>query len=210
MKGTKPPLDALLESIRVCRICRDDPLYGEELPHEPRPVLQASSTARICIAGQAPGTRVHQSGVPFDDPSGIRLRQWMNIGEDVFYDKAKVAIIPMGFCFPGLRADGSDMPPRRECAEIWRGKVFSLMPEIKVLLVVGGHAQRWHLGPAAERNGVDSTVRGWREVHSSDPALRIFPLPHPSWHNTRWIKRNPWFERELLPELRESVRKALG
>lgn len=202
-------VDELLTSIRACRVCRDQPLYGKPLDHEPRPILQVSDMARICIASQAPGTRVQKSGRPFDDPSGVRLRQWLAIEESAFYDSSKVAIIPMGFCFPGLRADGSDLPPRRECAEIWRTKLFAQLPNLKLLLVIGSYAQRWHLGRDATRQGVNQTVQRWREIYEADASLRKFPLPHPSWHNNRWLIRNPWFETDLLPVMRANVRNAL-
>jgi uracil-DNA glycosylase len=204
------PFETLVSAIRACRICRDHPRYGPALPHEPRPVLQISETARIAIASQAPGTRVHRNGRPFDDPSGVRLRQWMGIEEADFYDPARVAIVPMGFCFPGLRPDGSDLPPRRECAETWREQLFAQLPHLELLLVIGGYAHRWHLGADTARQGMDATVRSWRDVHRADPSRRVFPLPHPSWHNNRWIMRNPWFEADLLPVLRADVRAALS
>lgn len=201
-------LDTLLSAIRECRICHERPLHGKPMMHPPRPVLQVAASARICIAGQAPGTRVHRSGRPFDDPSGTRLRHWLAMSETSFYDPAKVAIVPMGFCFPGLRADGSDLPPRRECAEIWRRRLFSRLPSIKLLVLVGGHAQRWHLGDEASE-GVDETVRRWREIFRRSEAPRVVPVPHPSWRNTHWLKRNPWFEADLLPLLRAEVRRHL-
>lgn len=200
-------LDRILRSVQACAICRDRPLYGKPLAHRPRPILQVSNTARICIAAQAPGTRVHKTGRPFDDRSGARLRQWLGIDEAAFYDSSKVAIIPMGFCFPGLRPDGSDLPPRRECAEIWRSKLFAHLPDVKLCLIIGGYAQRWHLGPMAARQGVDRTVQGWREVYESNPVLRRFPLPHPSWHNNKWLELNTWFEKDLLPVLRADVQR---
>lgn len=203
-------LDALVRAIRACRVCRDAPRYGKPLGHEPRPVIQVSRTARICIASQAPGTRVHNSGRPFDDPSGVRLRQWLEIDESAFYDASKLAIIPMGFCFPGLSAGGSDLPPRRECAEIWRERLFARLPNIRLLLVIGGHAQRWHLGPGVARQGVNETVRQWRQIYQANPRMRTLPLPHPSWRNSGWLKRNPWFETEMLPVLRADVRALLS
>lgn len=208
--GAIEPLEALVSAIRACRICRDRPRHGQPLDHEPRPILQVSTTARICIASQAPGTRVHASGRPFDDRSGIRLRQWLGIGASEFYDASKVAILPMGFCFPGTGPGGSDLPPRRECAEAWRAQLFARLPSLKLLLVIGGYAQRWHFGPAAARRGVDETVRQWRQLYRADPSLRRLPLPHPSWHNNRWLERNPWFEAELLPLLRADVRELLN
>jgi uracil-DNA glycosylase len=133
----------------------------------------------------------------------------MGISEADFYDASKVAIIPMGFCFPGLRSDGSDLPPRRECAEIWRTRLLAHLPNLELLLAIGGHAQRWHLGKAAVRPGVDPTVRAWRRVYRTPAPLRILPLPHPSWHNNRWITRNPWFEAGLLLALHADVRRLL-
>lgn len=204
------PFEAILRDIRACRICRDQARYGKPLAHEPRPVVQVSESARLCIAGQAPGVRVHRSGRPFDDPSGTRLRRWMGVGEEEFYDPTRVAIIPMGFCFPGQKADGGDLPPRRECAEAWRGRLFSRLPGLEILLVVGGHAQRWHLGTRLARDGVDEAVRSWRRIYEAGTSPRMLPLPHPSWHNNRWCKQNPWFETEVLPVLRREVRIALS
>jgi uracil-DNA glycosylase len=195
-----------VSAIRACRVCHDQPLYGKPFAHEPRPIVQVSETARVCIASQAPGTRAHETGRPFNDPSGVRLRQWLGVDEQEFYDASRIAIVPMGFCFPGLRPDGSDLPPRRECPEIWRMRLFARLPNIRLLLVIGSYAQRWHLGPAAARQGVDETVRRWRQVYRADPAMRVLPLPHPSWRNSGWLKRNPWFEAELLPVLRAEVR----
>src|SRR5580693_4045990 len=140
-------LAALAEDIRACRVCRDAPRYGPTLSHEPRPVFQVSPSARICIAGQAPGVRAHASGRPYTDPSGVRLRSWLGLGEDIFYDSRIVAVVAMGFCFPGLDAKGGDLPPRRECAELWRKPMFALLPNIELILLVGQYAQKWHLGP---------------------------------------------------------------
>lgn len=200
-------LPALLEAIRACRRCIEAPV-GKPLPHAPRPVIRATATARLLVCGQAPGTRVHAAGIPFLDPSGDRLRDWMGVAPEEFYDEARVAIVPMGFCFPGLDASGSDLPPRRECAPIWRDRVLAALPRIELALLVGRYAMAWHLGAKAARS-VTQTVTGWREVlaHSSAPAL--LPLPHPSWRNNAWIRRHPWFEAELLPVLRERVRAAL-
>ena len=133
------------EEIRACRVCRDAPRYGAPLSHEPRPVFQVSPSARICIAGQAPGVRVHASGRPYTDPSGVRLRSWLGIGEDVFYDPEIVAVVAMGFCFPGLDANGGDLPPRRECAELWRKRMFAALPNLELILLVGQYAQKWYL-----------------------------------------------------------------
>ncbi len=202
-------LQAQLAAIRACRVCRDQPRYGPPLPQEPRPLLQVSRSARICIAGQAPGIRAHDSGRPFNDPSGQRLRQWLALDEDTFYDPRKVAILPMGLCFPGLGPDGSDLPPRRECAEIWRTPLFAQLPNIRLLLLVGGYAQRWHLGAANAKAGVNATALRWREFHAADARVMLLPLPHPSWRNSSWLKRNPWFEAELLPVLQAEVRALL-
>ena len=203
-------IDKLLSEIRACRICRDRPA-GKRLAHEPRPVLRVSSTATICIASQAPGTRVHASGVPFTDPSGDRLRGWMGVEPSVFYDAQRIAIVPIGFCFPGLDAKGGDLPPRRECAPEWRQKLFAAMPAIELLLAVGAHAHRWHLGSLA-RPTLTETVFNWREVMSSTsraPGPLVIPLPHPSWRNNVWLKRNLWFEAELLPALRSEISRRL-
>lgn len=202
-------LETLLGRVRACRVCRDQPRYGAPLDHEPRPVVQALDSARICIASQAPGSRVHKSGRPFDDPSGVRLREWLDIDEASFYDPSKVAILPMGFCFPGATLNGGDLPPRRECAELWRPKLFARLPNLKLLLVIGGYAQRWHLGPDVGRCGVNETVKQWRTFYQDDPLLRKFPLPHPSWHNNKWLKQNTWFEADLLPVLRADIRDVL-
>ncbi|ABS62703.1 Uracil-DNA glycosylase superfamily [Parvibaculum lavamentivorans DS-1] len=174
------------------------------LPHEPRPVLRVSSTARLCIVGQAPGTRVHASGTPFTDPSGDRLRDWMGVTPEEFYDISRIAIIPMGFCFPGLDAKGGDLPPRRECADHWRRDLFELMPQLELTLLVGQYAQAWHLGKA-RKESLTATVAAWREY-----LPRHLPLPHPSWRNNAWIKKHPWFETELLPVLKSEVRRCVG
>ncbi|MGD9866968.1 MAG: uracil-DNA glycosylase family protein [Hyphomicrobiales bacterium] len=205
MATTSRELDRLLTEIRACRKCADEP-QGKPLPHEPRPVLRVSRTARICICGQAPGTRVHASGTPFTDPSGDRLRQWMGVTEEEFYDASRIAIVPMGFCFPGLDAKGGDLPPRRECAKLWRGRVFALLPDIELLLLVGKYAQDWHLGGEGGSKGssLTETVSRWREVYERGHP-RILPLPHPSWRNNAWLRKNPWFETDLLPVLRRDV-----
>jgi uracil-DNA glycosylase len=196
--------DALLETLRACRICRDAPRHGGPLPHEPRPVFQIARSARICLAGQAPGVRVHASGRPYTDPSGVRLRAWLGIGEDVFYDAQRIAIVPMGFCFPGLDAQGGDLPPRRECAEVWRARIFGQLPNLELILLIGSYAQKWHLGAAA-CGGLTETVKGWRQLWRAKARPRLVPLPHPSWRNNAWLQRNPWFEAELLPVVRAEV-----
>jgi uracil-DNA glycosylase len=200
-----PSLDVIAEEVRACRLCRDAPRYGAPLPHEPRPVFQISNGARLCIAGQAPGVRVHASGRPFTDPSGVRLRQWLGIDEELFYDPKSVAIVSMGFCFPGLNVKGGDLPPRRECAETWRERLFAHLPNVELILLVGQHAQKWHLDRNVVAGGLSETVGRWRDVYRGGDRPRLMPLPHPSWRNNAWLKRNPWFEFELLPAVRADV-----
>jgi len=197
--------DALAARIRACRLC------AGALPHEPRPVFRAAPGARLLIAGQAPGTRVHASGKPFTDPSGDRLRRWMGIDESVFYDESRVAIVPMGFCFPGLDAAGGDRPPRKECRATWHDALFEALPNIRLTLAIGAHAQTYHLerlGSSGPKRNVTETVADWRRF--ADGAPRLFPLPHPSWRNAGWLKRHPWFETELLPDLRAAVADCLA
>lgn len=185
---------ALHAQIAACRLCTDR-FAVTATRHAPRPVVWFRKGARILIVGQAPGLRVHESGRPFTDRSGDRLRDWMGVNEDIFYDLARIAIVPMAFCFPGYDAKGADLPPPPLCAATWRDRVMrTLRPDLTLL--VGGHAMRWHLGA----RDVTQTVAGWR-----DHAPRVFPLPHPSWRNTGWLKRNPWFQADLLPELRKAV-----
>ncbi|MEJ2227298.1 MAG: uracil-DNA glycosylase family protein [Alphaproteobacteria bacterium] len=232
---TVPPFDAPLAElharITACRVCRDAP-DGSALPHEPRPVLRISSKARICLCGQAPGTRVHASGMPFTDPSGDRLREWMGVSDDEFYDTSRVAIVPMGFCFPGLDAKGGDLPPRPECARHWRRELFDALPGFELIVLIGHYAQRWHLGTRA-KSTLTATVENWaayaRDTFAAEAdaaraaklgtgaaagasktnAPRFLPLPHPSWRNNAWLKRNPWFEAEVIPYLRAEVRRLL-
>lgn len=191
-------LAALLAEARACRVCAAD------LPHPPRPVLRAAAGARLRIVGQAPGTRVQASGVPFDDPSGDRLRDWLGIDRATFYDEARIAITPMGFCFPGLDGRGADRPPRRECAPLWQDRLGAALPAVGLTLLIGQYAQRHHLG-ARRRANLTDTVRAFRDYL---PAY--LPLPHPSWRNNAWLKRNPWFAEELLPELRGRVAALLA
>jgi uracil-DNA glycosylase len=155
------------------------------------------------IAGQAPGVRVHASGLPFDDPSGERLRSWLGIGRELFYDRRRLAIVPMGFCFPGYDANGSDLPPRRECAGHWRDRVMAGLPLIETIVCLGQYAQAWHMRPFC-RATLTETVRRWREPFGS-LFPKVLPLPHPSWRNSGWLNRNPWFEAEILPVLRSEV-----
>ena len=200
-----PDLTTLAKRIGECRICVEKPLKTP-LPHEPRPVVRLSTTARLCIAGQAPGLRVHESGIPFDDRSGDRLREWMGIDREVFYDTNLLSIVPMGFCFPGYDAKGGDLPPRKECAPLWRQGIFDLMPQIELVLVIGQYAQAWHMGSERQKT-LTETVRNWRAVFERDHTPAILPLPHPSWRNTGWLKKNLWFEDEVLPVLRSEVKR---
>jgi len=197
------PTNELLPRIAACRICADR-FAATATAHEPRPVLRVSPSARILIAGQAPGARVHASGLPFDDASGDRLRDWMGIDRDTFYDHSRVAVVPMAFCFPGYDAKGSDLPPPPICAKTWRAQVLAGVPQVGLTLLVGQYAQRWHLG-AARQDGLTDTVRNWR-AYGPD----LLPLPHPSWRNTGWLKKNPWFAEEILPWLRAKVAQLTG
>jgi len=193
-----PKLDRLLAEIRACQLC------AAQLPHGVRPVLQASARSRLLIVSQAPGRKVHLSGIPFDDVSGDRLRDWLGIDKATFYDAQRIAIVPMGFCFPGS-ARGADLPPRRECAPAWHPRLLPLLTRIELTLAIGRYAQVGMLGGQAATNLTD-TVRDWR-AHLTRGVL---PLPHPSPRNQLWVKRNPWFAEELLPVLRERVSLALG
>lgn len=173
-------------------------------------MLRVSTTAKLAIFGQAPGTRVHASGVPFSDPSGVRLRKWMGVSEAEFYDASRIAILPMGFCFPGLDAAGGDLPPRRECAPAWRDRLLAAMPSLEFALLVGSFAQGWHLPAERRKQGMTETVAAWRTILAAPGRLRYLPLPHPSWRNNAWLKANPWFEAEVLPDLQARVRQLLG
>jgi uracil-DNA glycosylase len=188
-------LAALLEQVRKCRLCEP------ELPFGARPVLQCAPNARILIAGQAPGSRVHASGIPFDDASGERLRQWMGIDRQQFYDPDRIAILPMGFCYPGSGKSG-DLPPRAECAAAWRRPLLEGLSHIELTLVLGQYAQAWHLDSA--RLSLTERVKDWRARWPE-----MLPLPHPSPRNNRWLRQNPWFESEVLPELQARVRRLL-
>ncbi|UGY09044.1 uracil-DNA glycosylase family protein [Phyllobacterium pellucidum] len=197
-------LGTLSAEIKACRICRDAPRYDPALPHEPNPVCILSSTARIAICGQAPGIRVHNSGIPFNDPSGDRLREWLGVDRTTFYDPDKFAIVPMGFCFPGYDAHGSDLPPRRECRETWHERVFGSMPQLELILTIGQYAQAFHLRER-RRRGMTATVLNWQDYFVASTSPAILPLPHPSWRNSGWLKKNPWFADNVLPALREKV-----
>lgn len=190
----------LVQSIRNCRICADR--FAETATkHSPRPVVWFKPGARILIAGQAPGARVHETGRPFTDRSGDRLRSWLGIDDDMFYNRDRLAVIPMAFCFPGYDTRKADLPPPPICAQTWHGQVMQYLGEVRLTVLVGGHAQRWHMGA---KGSVTTTVADWR-----DHAPRVFPLPHPSWRNTGWIRKNPWFETDLLPALRTRVQEVL-
>lgn len=189
-------LDALLAEIRACRLCE------AHLPHGPRPVLVASPGARVLIVGQAPGTRVHASGIPWDDASGQRLRAWMGLEPAEFYDASRIAIVPMGFCYPG-RAGSGDAPPRRECRTTWHPRLMPMLGGLQLTLLVGQFAQAYGLGERA-RESLTATVRAWRDYLPD-----VVPLPHPSPRNVGWFKANPWFEAEVVPELQRRVRAAL-
>lgn len=189
-------LNTLLRSVRQCAICADS------LPLGPRPVLQMDSRARILIAGQAPGRKVHDTGIPFNDPSGDRLRHWLGISRDVFYDETCIALVPMGFCYPGTGKSG-DLPPRPECASHWREDLLAQLPNLQLSLVIGQYAQAYHL-PDGTGN-VTESVQAWRMFWP-----KLVPLPHPSPRNNLWLKRNPWFEKELIPALRQRVSQVLA
>jgi uracil-DNA glycosylase len=190
-----PATAHLLAEVRGCTLCSAD------LPLGPRPILQAHPAARVLVAGQAPGSKVHQTGVPFDDPSGDRLRAWMGIDADTFYDPTRIAILPMGFCYPGTGRSG-DNPPRPECAVAWRQRLLGRLPNVELTLVIGQYAQAWHLGERCGASLTD-TVKAWRSF-----APRVIPLPHPSPRNNIWLKRNPWFA-ETLVAVKQRVRQLL-
>ena len=192
--------NSVFDELSKCRLCAER-FAATKTQHEPRPVVRGEQSARILIAGQAPGARVHQSGLPFTDPSGDRLRDWMDVTEAEFYDPARIAILPMAFCFPGYNEKGADLPPPPICARTWRARVIAGFPNIRLTMVIGQYAQKWHL---PRFSNVTDTVRGWK-AHGSD----VFPLPHPSWRNTAWLKKNPWFEIDLLPELRRRIQEEL-
>jgi uracil-DNA glycosylase len=196
MAASSRTLARLVGEIRACRICADI--------LEPRPVLQVSHTARLLVASQAPGLRVHQTSLTFNDASGDRLRDWMGIDRATFYDEKRVAVTGMAFCFPGYDENGSDRPPPRICAQHWRRRLLDALPPMPLTLLVGSYAQTWHLGDAAKSN-MTETVKAWRDYRP-----RFIPLPHPSWRNNGWLKKNPWFEHELIPYLRRSVRRVLS
>jgi uracil-DNA glycosylase len=189
-------LDRLVKEIRACTLCK---------PYlEPRPIIHVSKTAKLCIASQAPGLVVHKTGISFNDASGDRLRDWMGVTRDEFYDEKRIALTGMAFCFPGYDKNGSDLPPRKECAATWRVRLFNALPQFETILLVGSYAQTWHLGDRVKSN-MTETVRAWREY-----TPQFIPMPHPSWRNTGWLKKNPWYADELLPYVRRRVRRLLA
>jgi len=204
-------LEAYAARIRACRFCRDLPAPAR-LPQEPRPVVRVSTTARLVLAGQAPGTRVNATGIPYNDPSGDRLRAWMNVPRETFYDESRIAIVPMGFCFPGLNTQKADLPPRRECRELWHDGLFDLLPQVTCIVAIGRYAQDYHFArlgrPLPKSATLAEIVGDWTAHARLTP--RIIALPHPSWRNNGWIKSNPWFEEKVLPLLRAEVAKAIA
>lgn len=203
-RPSRPDPLILQTTIRSCRICRDAP-FGAPLPVPPNPILTLSRTARLVVAGQAPGNLADKAGRPFSDPSGVRLRDWMGITPETFYDASRIAVVPMGFCFPGYDKAGSDRPPRRECRATWHERVFAAMPQVELVLAVGLYAQAWHVPGGAPRS-LTATVLDWRAIlQGGGRVAPVLPLPHPSWRNNSWIKRHPWFSQELLPELKRRV-----
>lgn len=196
-------LQTVLDDIRACRAC------AGELAHEPRPVVRVFPETRLLICGQAPGRRVHESGLPFTDPSGDRLRDWMGVDSETFYGDRRLGVAAQAFCYPGTAPrkngkGGGDHPPPKRCAQLWRPRLLSALPAVELTLLVGGHAQAWALGERAKAD-MTRTVAAWREY-----LPRVLPLPHPSWRNTGWLRRNPWFEAEVVPYLRGRVRDVLA
>lgn len=191
-RNERVSLERVAREARACRVCE------AVLPHAPRPVFRVGRAAHLMIVGQAPGRRVHESGIPWNDPSGDRLRAWLGMDRDTFYDSARIAIVPVGLCYPGT-VNGSDLPPRPECAPLWQPRFRAALPRLRLTLLVGQYAQAHYLG-AARKKTLSETVRAYREYLPD-----FFPLPHPSWRNTAWITRNPWFAAQLLPALRGAI-----
>lgn len=196
MSNRTTSLSVLVRQIRACRACES------ELPLGPRPVLAVNQESRILIVGQAPGIRVHRSGIPWDDPSGTRLRNWLGMEPDEFYDTSKVSIVPMGFCYPGSGSSG-DLPPRPECRRFWHDDLICRLTRVKLTIVIGKYAQEFCLG-ARRKSNLTETVRAWKNY-----TPEFLPLPHPSPRNNRWLAKNPWFEKDVLPWLKRRVRKAI-
>ena len=192
------PLDTILSDIAACRAC------APYLPHVPRPVTRVREEARILIAGQAPGRLVHETGLPFNDPSGQRLRQWMGIDRETFYGRPEIGVAAMAFCFPGTNPKGGDYPPPPRCASLWRPRLLAELPNVELTLLVGSYAQDWAL-PGRTSKTMTETIARWREFGPN-----VLPMPHPSWRNTAWLKRNPWFEAEVVPYLRQRVAEILN
>jgi len=199
-----PPLCELTDAIVKCTHCAER-FSATKTAHDPNPIFQVSETARLCIAGQAPGLRAHNSGRPFTDPSGDRLREWLGVSDEEFYDSARIAIAPVAFCFPGYNAKNHDLPPPSDCAKIWRQKLFGQMPQVELIVTVGKSAIGWHLPDLRTKSLTDIVSGGLVEGTPS-----ILPLPHPSWRNNAWLKGNPWFETDVLPKLRADVRRLIG
>lgn len=193
-------MNDLAKDISACRLCSTG-FRATATRHDPRPLTWFDPQARLLIASQAPGMRAHRSGRPFADPSGDRLRAWMDVTPDIFYDRSRIAIVPMGFCFPGYSASGSDLPPPRICAQTWRARVLDSLPNIRLTLIIGGYAAKYHLGTSGP---VTEAVKAWK-TRGDDR----FVLPHPSWRNTAWLKKNPWFEADVLPLLRARIKDVL-
>ncbi len=189
-------LDNLLAEIRLCDVC------SAQLPLGPRPILQAHPDARVLVAGQAPGRRVHDTGIPWDDPSGVRLREWMGIEEVQFHDRRQVALVPMGFCYPGTGASG-DLPPRKECSDLWHQRLLVMLPKVRLTLLLSQYAHTYYL-EGRRKKTLTETVRAWKEYRPT-----YIPLPHPSPRNNRWLKKNPWFQEDVLPYVRKRVRTLL-
>jgi len=196
MKKMNHSFHALINEMQNCQVCKT------YLEFKPRPVFQLSTKATILIAGQAPGLAVHESGIPFDDPSGERLRNWMGVSPEVFYDANRIAILPMGFCYPGKGRSG-DLPPRVECAPLWRQRILNMMPRIELTLLIGKYAIDWHLDSSKKTN-LTETVKAWRSYTEG-----VIPLPHPSPRNNIWLKKNPWFGAEVLPVVQAKVKEIL-
>ena len=192
--------DDIRPQLRACTLCADR-FAITATQHRPNPVVWFQPGARLLIASQAPGMKVHKANTPFWDASGARLRDWLGVDEATFYDRSRVAIVPMAFCFPGYDAKGSDLPPPPICARTWRADALAMLPDVRLTVVIGGHAMKYHLG---RKTTVTEAVRNWR-----DHGNATFALPHPSWRNTGWLKKNPWFEAEVLPELRARVKEVL-
>ena len=196
-RDAQAELDAFLRELRACTVC------AAHLPLGPRPIVRGNASARLLITSQAPGTRVHETGLTFNDRSGDVLRGWLAVDRDAFYDEDRIAIVPMGFCYPGRGAQGGDLPPRKECAPLWHARLLPHYPRIGLTLLVGSYAINYYLKGRTQRTMVE-TVRNWREYLPD-----FFPLPHPSWRNVLWTRQNPWFEAEVLPELRRRVHALL-